>query len=172
MERIMIGDVQRLNEFVGTETCPLQHKVTEYTAPRADMWLYTLKVWMEKENITVKWNVDRTEERGIMDACTKKQDRRDIWKWVRQTGCTKIRDLLYPDGDWREDTPDGRDLALSKKTVFFSIISRLFFTITFSVICIVFMICFFQSFSKTKNSQKGGNKAFFFQFKKTENFNE
>jgi hypothetical protein len=103
MERIMIGAVQRLKEYVGTETCPLQHKVTEYTAPRADMWLYTLKVWMEKENITVKWNADQTEERGIMDACTKKQDRRDIWKWVRQTGYTKIRDLLYPDGDWRED---------------------------------------------------------------------
>ena len=67
------------------------------------MWLYTLKVWMEKENITVKWNAGQTEAQGIMDACTKKQDRRDIWKWVRQTGYTKIRDLLYPDGDWRED---------------------------------------------------------------------
>ena len=60
MERIMIGAVQRLKEYAGTEKCPLQHKVTEYTAPRADMWLYTLKVWMEKENITVKWNAGQT----------------------------------------------------------------------------------------------------------------
>ena len=56
MERIMIGAVQRLKEYVGTETCSLQHKVIENISPTTDMWLCTLKVWMEKENITVKWN--------------------------------------------------------------------------------------------------------------------
>jgi hypothetical protein len=105
MERIMIGAVQRLKEYAGTARCPLQHKVTDYTAPRTDIWLYTLKVWMGKENITVKWNTGQMEEQGIMDVCTKKQGRQDIWKWKweRETEKTKIRDLFYPDGDWRED---------------------------------------------------------------------
>jgi hypothetical protein len=67
------------------------------------MWLYTLKVWMEKENITVKWDTGQMEEQGILDVCTQKQGRQDIWKWVRETGTTKIKELLYPDGDWRED---------------------------------------------------------------------
>ena len=75
MKRIMIGAVQILKEYMGTETCALQQKVTDCTAPRTDMWLYTLKVWMKKENITVKWNADQIEKRGIMDACTKKQGR-------------------------------------------------------------------------------------------------
>jgi hypothetical protein len=36
MERILIGAVQRFKEYVGTASCPLQHKVTEYTTPSVD----------------------------------------------------------------------------------------------------------------------------------------
>ena len=57
--------------------------------------------------------------------------------------------------------PDGRDLALCKKTVFFNH-SKIVFSITFSFICIVFLNCFFQSFASMKNNQNGGKKALFF----------
>ena len=104
MEKIMIGAVQRLQEYACTEQCPLETKVTGYTKPRTDMWLYTLKQWMEQNNITVTWpySGDNTCTTGIMDVCTKETRRNEIWAWVRQTGLKTVSDLMYPDGTWRE----------------------------------------------------------------------
>ena len=77
MKTLMIG-------AICTKQCPLEIKVRGYTKPRTDMWLYTLKQWMEQNNITVKWaySEDSTRTTGIMDVKEMKSghgcDRRDV----------------------------------------------------------------------------------------------
>ena len=102
MKKIMRGAIARLQDYTSATGCPLRHEVTSYTTPRTDMWLYTLKMWMEEVNITVQWGDTEQRGIGIMETCTNKKDRHEIWKWTKDTGITLVRDLVYPDGDWRE----------------------------------------------------------------------
>ena len=76
----MIGAVQRQQEYACTERCPLEVNVTGYTKPRTDMWLYTLKQWMERNGIAVKWpyGTDNACTTGVMDDCTKERHRNEI----------------------------------------------------------------------------------------------
>ena len=57
---------------------------------------------MEEVNITVQWGDTEQRGIGIMETCTNKKDRHEIWTWTKDTGITLVRDLVYPDGDWRE----------------------------------------------------------------------
>ena len=51
MEVIMRGAVDRLRKYAGINGCPMAENITKFTADRQDMWLYTLKVWMEKRSV-------------------------------------------------------------------------------------------------------------------------
>ena len=103
MNTIMTGAVERLQEYAGISTNPLNTAITHYTTKPTGMWLYQLKEWMEKHQIETDTHNWQTDEACIMDVCTRKTDQNDVWKWTRMNGIKYIKDTVYPDGETREN---------------------------------------------------------------------
>ena len=100
----MMGAVQRLKEYANISTCPMTTRITKFTRTRHDMWMYTLKNWMEEKDITIQ--ISRNEhniENTIMDANKREQCGKEIWEWTRQNKIRRIENLINRDGTWRED---------------------------------------------------------------------
>jgi hypothetical protein len=70
------------------------------------------------------------------------------------------------------NTPDGRDLALSKKTVFFNHYKIVFYNHLFWHLHCFYDLFFSVFFNYKKQSKRRQEGIVFFSFKKTENFNE
>ena len=104
MEIIMQGAIDRLRKYAGINGCPIAMAVTHYTNDRQDMWLYTLKVWMEKRRVTLDITYPKEKQtNSILEECKRVDGKKEIWKWITQTGITQIQDMLHVDGSWRED---------------------------------------------------------------------
>ena len=54
MKCMMLGAIQRMQEHANITTSPLSCNVTHYIDPMQGTWLYHLKVWMEKHDITIQ----------------------------------------------------------------------------------------------------------------------
>ena len=71
----MRGAVDRLRKYAGINGCPMAENVTKFTADRQDMWLYTLKIWMEKRSVTldIKYSMKEVTP-SIVEACSRIQE--------------------------------------------------------------------------------------------------
>ncbi|HIB78287.1 MAG TPA: hypothetical protein EYO58_11915, partial [Flavobacteriales bacterium] len=60
---------------------------------------------MEKHDITIRHDEHEAQEVrvSIIEACTRKTDVRNIWRWTKRQQLQDISDLLYSNGDERED---------------------------------------------------------------------
>ena len=63
MEIIMKGAKERLQEEAKITSNPLQTKITHYMEPQTHTWLYSLKVWMEENDIILSENPEPQEEK-------------------------------------------------------------------------------------------------------------
>ena len=82
---IMQGAIEHLQEEAKITSNPLQTKITHYMEPKTQTWLYPLKKWMEENDIMLSENPEPQEEKigeGIMDACRRKREAKQIWKWA------------------------------------------------------------------------------------------
>jgi len=106
MKKIMDGAIHRLQQSAKITGNPLQTEITTFMAPQSNTWLYNLKVWMEHKKVTVKQNIVNdviNRAPSIIELCTRKTRRKDIWEFLHRKGLVEIQDMLNSDGTVRGD---------------------------------------------------------------------
>ena len=69
--------------------------------PNTNSWLYNLKVWMEKHDITITQPNNTTlrkQEKSIMETCTRLVRKNEIWNLLNRKNITSIQDTLHSNG--------------------------------------------------------------------------
>ena len=104
MRIILQGALERLADYARISTCPLTTRCTHYTNRPKNMWLYEVKVWMEKHNFTLAKpndDINHKQKHKIMDICTRKKEGKDIWEWTNNIHIKYITDIIHEDGSIR-----------------------------------------------------------------------
>ena len=101
MKKIINGAIYRLKKEARIHNNPLANKITNYMTPITNSWLYNLKVWMEKHDITITQPNNATlrkQEKSIMETCTRLVRKNEIWNLLNRKNITSIQDTLHSNG--------------------------------------------------------------------------
>ena len=69
--------------------------------PITNSWLYNLKVWMEKHDITITQPNNVTlqkQEKSIIESCERLVGKKEIWNLLNRKNITSIQDTLHSNG--------------------------------------------------------------------------
>ena len=104
MYDIIMGALEREREYANINTNPLEHSYTDYVDEDRSSWIYQIKKWMEKNNITITIkDMKHTKKHRIMQHCHRKTNKNKIWKWINANKVYTVEELVHTDLTWRQD---------------------------------------------------------------------
>ena len=101
MKKIINGAIYRLKMEARINNNPLATTITNYMTPNTKSWLYNLKVWMEKKDITIIQPGNDTlqkQDKSIMETCERLTGKNEVWNLINRKNITSIADTLHSNG--------------------------------------------------------------------------